>query len=187
MNIEELTFHGDPLQFEALKLYLHGNAPTIFEDVINKLDEALNQYSARKAFEPIAKYLRFVVDDPYGQDDSIYINGEIQSHIDYFSINPKIVKTFKALIDYLKLPEENIYLTEDFLPNAMDEYDPVMIMIVHGDHQYAGLIIKCRVDNIKWVMPTKEHMKNGFIGWRSFKDFTTGIDFLHDLIMRDVN
>ena len=174
MNIEDLTLKGDPTSFEALKLYLEMKAPNVFEDTIKHLDEVLVEYRSKKEFEGVAKYLQFVVDKPYSWNSrrQIYLDNEIKTQIEHFKINPSILRVFLDIIDYLGLPHECVHVMEDFQLDAMDEGIPVMIMVVHNHLKYEGFIVKCKCYDFKWVIPNELHMKAGYMGWKSFTEFS---------------
>lgn len=180
-----LTFTGEASTFEALREYLNMNAPTVFAHVIERLDKALIKHRADVEFEPIGKYLRLEFDDTPSIRDQIYRNGEIQTCIAYFSQEENnswgylkhIPQMVLEIIEKLKLNEDEVHVAEDFIKDAMDESEPVMVMVIHSG-KFAGTLIKFKGSSFKWVRPDEHCFSIGCIPWKRYTEFKTVDEFI---------
>lgn len=180
MDIETLKIEGAADRFKALRDHLHNWVNVDFADVIKSLDEALTDYQSKKDFESVAQYLRFGTDNPYSHDATtqIFDGEEIHSHIIHFTeYDPRIVKVFEQIIQYVRGKAHTVHVMEEFQLDAADEGVPVMVMVVHGDENiHKGLIVKAKYNAFKWVIPNETHMKQGWMGYRAFTDFDSTIE-----------
>lgn len=183
--MEKLTFTGEVSTFEALRHYLDMNASTIFAHVIKELDNALSKHRADVEFDPIGKYLRLEFDDTPSLRDQIYRNGEVQTCIAYFSQKENdswgylkhIPQMVLEIIEKLKLNEDEVHVAEDFIKDAMDESEPVMVMVIHSG-KFAGTLIKFKGSSFKWVRPDEHCFSIGCIPWKRYTEFKTVDEFI---------
>lgn len=184
--MEKLTFTGDASTFEALRDYLDMRAPTLFANVIEDLDKALIKHRDDVQFEPIGKYLRLEFKDSPSMRDQIYRHGQINSCIAHFTENDSwghlrhIPAMVLEIIKALKLDEDDVHVAEDFVLDAMDEGEPVMVMVIHAGH-LAGTLVKFKASSFKWVRPDKHCFSIGCIPWKRYTEFKTVDELIQQL------
>ena len=186
--MRELVLKGDIGDFSKLKEYLSINAPYTFREVIKELDATIEKYQVDLAFDPIGRILRLEFTDTPSMRDQIYRNGKIETCIAYFSEDQNeswgylkhIPIMILEIIKKLKLDESEVHVGEDFIKDAMDESEPIMVMVIHSG-KFAGTLIKFKASSFKWVRPDEHCFSIGCIPWKRYTEFKVADEFIEQI------